>query len=357
MSPAGAAYRLYGLTLHSPFALPCSKATRTSKPDVYLRPGTAAQFARAHVEFPASPELNEWFEHRRLADGTRHVRWSGLFEFLISPDGREILFRRFENGSTESFRVYLLSQILSFSLLSMGVDPLHGTAVMIDGAAVAFLGQCGQGKSTLAAALLARGYAVLADDLLVLEERRRPHSWGVHPGIPRLKLFPSIARRVLGRDCGGTAMNSGTSKLVLPLGPAEAVRHVTPLKAVYVLDDPNQAPSTNPRSRVHIEPLVGGGAFLELIRGAFNLLEVDSHRLANQFTFAAQLTASVPVRRLTYPRRLAMLPAVCDALLADLTSTPRSHSETACSPPRRRGAIQPPHILVRPRRGRKGARI
>jgi hypothetical protein len=356
MMPAGGAYRLYGLTLHSPFDLPCSRAPRTSKPDVYLRPGSAAQFARVRDELRPSAAQNEWFEHRRLADGTRHVRWSGLFEFLISPDGREILFRRLEKGSPESFYVYLLGQVLSFSLLSLGVDPLHGTAMRIAGSAVAFLAPCGHGKSTLAAALLARGFPVIADDLLVLEERPLPRRWSVHSGIPRLKLFPSIARRVLGRNCGKT-MNSGTSKLVLPLGPAEAVRRTTPLEAIYVLGDPAQVSSANARLPVQIEPLGGAEAFLELIRGAFNLLEVDSQRLAHQFTFARQLTADVPVRRLTYPRRLSMLPAVCDALLADLTSPPRPRNETACSPLRQSAAIRPRHTPAQLPPERKDVRI
>jgi len=57
------------------------------------------------------------------------------------------------------------------------------------------------------------------------------------------------------------------------------------------------------------------GAFLG---AAFNLTVTDRGRLESQFTFATRLSSSVPVRRLTYPRRLAALPEVCDALLADL---------------------------------------
>jgi hypothetical protein len=240
---------------------------------------------------------------------------------LISGNGRRIVYRPLKNGTPESFHVYLLGQVLSFSLLAIGAEALHGTVVTVDDAAVALLGNCGRGKSTLAAALLARGFPILTDDLIVPDQQ--DDGWSVHPGIPRLKLFPSMARRVLGRD-GGTPMNDSTSKLVLPLGASETARSPVSLKALYVLSDPRES-KVRTTSVVHIEHLSGQAAFLEVIKAAFNLIVLDRPRLANQFAFATRLTASVPVRRLHYPRRVSILPAVCDALLADLAApTPDS---------------------------------
>jgi hypothetical protein len=46
---------------------------------------------------------------------------------------------------------------------------------------------------------------------------------------------------------------------------------------------------------------------------------VDRARLARQFAFASRLAATVPVTRLSYPRSLSLLPAVCEAVLADLS--------------------------------------
>jgi hypothetical protein len=72
------------------------------------------------------------------------------------------------------------------------------------------------------------------------------------------------------------------------------------------------------RPGTHVEHLSGQEAFLEVIRGAFNLQVNERVRLANQFDFAARLVASVPIRRLSYPRRLSVLGAVCDTLVKDL---------------------------------------
>ena len=309
-------YRLYGLVLQCRLDLPCPRARPRARPDVRLRPGSAARFARARAD--AHLRARSWFQSRRLADGTIYLRWTRIFEFLVSADGRRILYRRLEHASRESFSVYLLGQVLSFTLLARGSDPLHGTIVAVDGMAVAFMGDCGYGKSTLAAALLARGYRVITDDLAALEMRKG--RWVVHPGIPRIKLFPSVARKLLGPNPDGADMIHGISKQVLPLGPSQSVRRVLPLEAIYVLSDPAPARSPRGAERVTIERLSGPKAFLEVIRAAFNLIVLERGRYANQFAFATRLIARVPLRRLTYPRAFSVLPAVCDTLLADLAA-------------------------------------
>jgi hypothetical protein len=280
---------------------------------VELALGGAAQFARARAEVVNTRATENWFSCHRLGDGATYLRWTGLFEFLISSDGRRILYYPQKRASFESLTVYLLGQVLSFSLLAFGVDSLHGTVVDVDGEAVAFLGDCGYGKSTLGAALLARGCPILTDDLVALEPRDT--GWIAHPGIPRLKLFPSVARKLLGRDVTGTPMNRSTSKLVVTLNERQSTREPLPLKAIYVLSAPR---GRGGPARARISGLSGPDAFLEIIRAAFNLLVLESGRFATQFAFANRLITDVSVRRLTYPRKLSALPVVCNALLADL---------------------------------------
>ena len=310
-------YQAYGLILQSPLPLPCPLAPGSDRPDVLLHAGSTTRFARARVEHPPADDTRTWFRFHRLADGSAYLKWTGLFEFVISPDGREILFHRQKTAAPESFSVYLLSQVLSFSLLSFGTEPLHGTAVVVGGEALVLLGDCGYGKSTLGAALLARGLPILTDDLVALE--KSDVGWMVRSGIPRIKLFPAVARRLLGSDLGGTPMNGGTSKLVLPLGPGQAVSRSVPLRALYVLSPPGEHRSVKGRP-VQIERLSGREAFLEVIRAAFNLMALESSRMASQFAFARRLILAVPVRRLTYPRDFSRLSTVCDALLADLAA-------------------------------------
>ena len=282
--------------------------------------GRTPQFDHARRLLHVSRAPLDWFECRRLADGTTYLRWAALFEFLISPDARTIEYRRLQKATNESFTTYLLGQVLSFSLLALGYEPLHATSVVVDGEAVAFLGDCGYGKSTVGAAFVARGFPLLTDDVLVLEAREG--RWIAHAGPPRLKLFPSVAQKVLSRATG-RFMNPRTSKLVIPLGAPQAFTSSVPLKALYVLPNPKHSRRRR-HSNVRIEPLSGQKAFIEIIRAAFNRLQVDRTRLENQFDITTRLVQEVPVRRLTYPRNLSALGALCDAVLNDIKRAPRS---------------------------------
>jgi hypothetical protein len=311
-------YRLYGLAVDSTLPLSCPRVSVRRRPDVRLRPASAAHFARARRVSGLSSTPNEWFEYRVLPTGGRYLRWAGLFEFLVSSDARRIEYLRLGTATPESFKAYLLGQVLSFSLLSRGYEPLHATAVVIDGHAIAFLGDCGYGKSTLGAAFVARGFPMLTDDMLALEPR--DGRWLAHGGPPRLKLFPSIARRVLARQ-NGSRLNPGTAKVVLPLTSSQATNRALPLRAVYVLPDPDSG--RRAPTRIRIARVAPQQAFVEVIRSAFNLIQVDRTRLENQFATATRLANEVPVRRLAYPRRLSSLNAVCEAVVADAAALSR----------------------------------
>ncbi|MFI5208205.1 MAG: hypothetical protein ACHQX4_09320 [Gemmatimonadales bacterium] len=258
---------------------------------------------------PARQAKNDWFLYHRLEDRSTYLRWTNLFEFLVSADGRLIEYRPLARATHESFTTYLLGQVLSFSLLALGEEPLHATAIVARGRAIAFLGDGGSGKSTLGAAFLRLGYELLTDDLLALEPRGTGMS--AHPGIPRIKLFPRVARAVLGQD-GGPTLNNGTSKQILPLASQRTCGRQVPLAALYVLSNPRAA-----SRRIRIEPLRRGEALRAVIGHSFNTIVVDRDRLANQFVLGNRLIERVPVKRLTYPRSLAALPAVCDAVLRD----------------------------------------
>ena len=103
------------------------------------------------------------------------------------------------------------------------------------------------------------------------------------------------------------------------------MHEAVPLQAIYVLGE-----SARRRPSPFIEELYGSEAFLEIIRGAFNLLVAGRQRLTNQFAFATRLVETVPIRRITYPRRFSALPAVCDAILDDRPL--RAHRAVATRP-------------------------
>jgi len=307
-------YYLYGVRLKSVVPLPGSDLKGSGEAAIELCKGSASLFSRARREAGIRPERGDWFKYARLCDGSDYLQWSGLFEFLVSADGGRIACRELNGASPGAFQTYLLGQVLSFALVKRGIEPLHSTTVVIDGKAVAFLGDCGYGKSSLGAAFLQVGYPLLTDDLLVLKEEG--DRFVAYPGPPRIKLFPEVARRLLGEQVTGTPMNNETPKLVIPLDQNETVlpRGAFPLKAIYVLTPP---PSSRSK-RITFRPLSPRRAFLELLNNTFNPVIVEPQRLERQFELATRLATGVPVRSLSYPRSLGRIAQVRESILREL---------------------------------------
>lgn len=303
-------YVLYGVSLETSLALNCYER-RSCHLDIKI----SVEFDRdmspkRALDGVATPELNG-SQYCFLSDGAVDLRWPDLADYTVSSDGREIVCRVAAGAPSESWQTYLLGPVLSFALLKNGVEPLHATAVEVNGHAVGFLGESGQGKSTLAAGLLQRGHRLLTDDLLVLREREG--AFWAYPGPARIKLFPDQARDLPGDYGAGVSMNPFTSKLVIPLRATHFQKTAAPLQVLYVLHSPEK----RLRSAIHISKLRPRNAFLELLKHTFNRVFVTPDRIRRQFGLLTDLATKVPIRRVSYARDLANLPGLCEAVLAD----------------------------------------
>ncbi len=286
--------------------------------DLELLEGPASLFAEAQAEAGIRPAKGSWFQFATLRGGAFYLLWPRLFEFVISADGRRIYCRQQGNSAWESFHSYLFPQVLSYALLRQGIESLHCTVLRLEQGAVGLIAPCGHGKSTLAAAFLKAGYPLLTDDLLVLKEEGG--EFLAYPSFPRIKLFPRVARSLLGEGISGIPMNPHTRKLIIPLGPELSHPHPVPLKAIFVL---RGKPAKSPGRKVSIRTLGPRRAFLELVGNTFNTVVKEPPRIRRQFHQAARLTAAVPVKSLTYPRSLARLPEVVEAVCAHLKKLAR----------------------------------
>lgn len=310
-------YHLYGLSVKCDWPLPCPGRAGPAMAEVELFEGPGSVFSEPPGVRARPSDGEDWFSHVRLSDGSDYLRWSGLFEFLVSADGRRIACRPLNGTPQEAFHTYLLGHVLSFALLKQGIEPLHSTAVVVAGGTVAFLGDCGYGKSSLGAAFLQAGHPLLTDDLLVVKEEAQ--GFVTYPGPPRIKLFPEVARRVLGERVTGTPMNHLTPKLVIPLGRdgKPSWRSAAPLKAIYVLRPPLEGRRD---ARISVRALSRRRAFVELVRNTFNAIVLEPARLSRQFDLAASLSSRIPVKALSFPRSLARLAEVRAAIESDLAA-------------------------------------
>lgn len=330
-------YSLYGLVLESSYEIEGLPEACESEPSIELGRGDASIFAQARGEAGCKDEpsdSDDWFWHATLADGSDYLRWTGHFEFLVDREGLRITCLELGDASQEALQVYLLGQVLSFALLKRGIEPLHATSVVVDGVAVAFVGDSGAGKSTLAASFLAAGYPLLTDDLLVLEQHQ--DTLLGFPGMPRIKLYPEVAAALLPGLAPGIEMNQWTPKRIVPLGEGQFYDSPAPLTAIFLLESGGSGGSGSDAEgnapggdcdgdlamlQPEIESLASRRAFLELLENTYNPLVDDCRRLRRQFRQLASWVGRIPLATLRGPRGLGRVGELRDAILDHLAAS------------------------------------
>lgn len=177
--------------------------------------------------------------------GVCRIAIRGVATYRIDPDGRRVTIDPDRGRSAADIRVFLLGTVFAALCYRRGLLPLHASCVRIGGRAVALAGASGMGKSTLAAALMRRNHAVLADDVTVLETTAAGGPW-VLPTFPRLRLrHDSMLRTGMptdDADRGGPA----DDKYHLPIDTGFCAQPL-PLAAVFHLEAAGDRTDRHPR--------------------------------------------------------------------------------------------------------------
>ncbi|GAB6557960.1 aldolase [Bacillus mobilis] len=104
-------------------------------------------------------------------------------------DGNKIFVSPMKEYEEDMIRLWILGTCMGAILMQRKVYPLHGSAVIINGKAYAFVGDSGAGKSTLASAFIQQGYQFLSDDVIAISFSRDTNSTVVIPSYPQQKLW------------------------------------------------------------------------------------------------------------------------------------------------------------------------
>jgi ABC-type dipeptide/oligopeptide/nickel transport system ATPase component len=196
-----------------------------------------------------------------------------------------------------------------------GVTCLHASAVAIGERAVAFVGEAGAGKSTTVAALARKGYAVVSDDIVALEDR--DGQFFVTPAYPYICLWPESVVALYGTAEALPKFAATYEKRCLSL-PREALRFASEpmrLACVYLL---------GPRGdrAANVEAVAGREAFVTLVANSYATNLLDSEMRAREFEALGRLMQSVPVRRLTANADAARIDELCERIRMDVESIP-----------------------------------
>ena len=313
-------YRIYGVVIASEFPLTSvHEPVASSMPaDIEIKVDTPAFFQGLALGF--SKQVGEGLHHVVLNDGRIYMRVDAVFEAIVSMDGKRVICRKLADVDHRSFEANLMNFVMSTSLTLQGEEPLHCTAVEMDGFAVGLLGHSGAGKSTLAGYLCSEGAQLLTDDLLRL--KRIGSAWQAYPGPYRLKLFAEPSRPFLSADLEDGHFNVLSNKMMIrPNRESRPSFLSVPLAALFHLGDGADYSETVEISAVR---LAGIEFARRIISSAMENRYSAPTRLLRQIDFAARLAESLPVYELKYPRAFDRLSDVA-AQIRTLVAT--SHAE------------------------------
>lgn len=175
-------YSAYGLTIQSELELPLPAGATTSSPDISIVLG----------------RLDEPEQLYRTYDGVSYaflcnslyLKWGRIGSYLVE-DGSRIVVSSHESNDATTYPpiLPLLGTVMAIALFQRGTIPLHGSCMKMGAQAVLFVGEKGEGKSTLAGYLMDRGYHLLSDDICAIEVKNGGVPQ-VHASFPAIKLWP-----------------------------------------------------------------------------------------------------------------------------------------------------------------------
>jgi hypothetical protein len=278
-------HRAYGLALRTdaqpPGAWSDDAGAAAEGPVLELRVGDADAVAarwsgRAALGWAATidgarleVEVGRAGDHRFAHGTARHHLDAGGATLLCAPAGQP---------APLWWRVVLDSVLFSAALLA-GREALHAGAVATPAGAVAIAAQAGGGKSTLLAALLARGLPLVADDVLVLEGRAEAAPLA-HPAPPLMTVPAALDGRL-----GAPLAELGDERWIA----VPTVAGPLPLAAFVLLD-------RRPGAPLELQPLA---APLAPLLGALLRFPAGAERELARFERASEIAAHAPVWRLS----------------------------------------------------------
>jgi len=323
-------YRAYGLCLDVnrplPFLVPAAPCADV---DVYIEFAGTQPFPlplQERAEWYASPQQTRSGDPKLTivsldgSDGQGFVqlRFGGhrrFAEFTISQDAKQVWASWGVRAPFEDIAWLFVRPVMSMILWLRGITCLHASVVAVNGGAIAFVGGNGAGKSSTAAALAQRGYAVLADDVAVLVDAQE--FFLVPPTYPTLALQPQTAQELLGaQDLPPLWSEEEKRHLHLEQGTGAFRFEANPLAlaAIYFLGarGPNHAPFA-------VERVTPAEGLVRLLANRYLRAHRSNEQRIRQFDLLSRVAKQVPLRQVQFPNELTALPRVCEMIAQDMS--------------------------------------
>jgi hypothetical protein len=260
-----------------------------------------------------TPDGRIWSVFYRMGNAYL-IRFPALADFTIEKGGERVVVNPVPDIPVQTVEHLYFNQVLPLALSRQFILVLHAGAIEISDFSVAFIGDSGRGKSTLAASFAASGYRFLTDDGLQLE--KEGCAYLAKPSHPSIRLWDDSRDAIVPHATNSAPPVDYTPKTRLLADDVVPYCNVPrPLKAMYFLGEGN----TN---TVSIEPVSGRDTMIELVRHSFLLDIEEREMLSHHFGQLSDLAKRPIFFRLDYPRQYDMLPKVREAVVKHASALP-----------------------------------
>ena len=197
--------------------------TNSSNPDVVIN----EEISPLWPNFPKE-KYDTDFVRIRKNDLRIKVDGIGIFRVI---NGREINYSK-ENKlvKDQDIRNFLLGSSFGGILIQRGFLVLHANALVKENKCIICAGKSGSGKSTLAYSLLANGWELISDDLVVID-----NDLVVLPGIQRVKLWSDAMHSFGLNVCKYNKVRDGLEKYLLSSSKLNIFRGNIKIDSIYLI--------------------------------------------------------------------------------------------------------------------------
>ena len=209
---------------------------------------------------------------------------------MVSADGSHI-WSCPDGADDWVWQRYLMGQVLPLASILNGLEPLHASAVEIDGKAVAFAGPSGRGKTSLGLNLVLRGARFLTDD--VAATNLLDGQPMVNPG-PRVANLDKDEDLLLGPRRARLGQPLGFDETGVRLRLCGPAGQRSPLRALYFFDRGADCP------QVRFDEL-RGVPYAMFLQHCFTPFLSTPERMLNQLETLTAIANRVRVFQLSVP--------------------------------------------------------
>ena len=333
-------YRAYGLHVRSAVSLPFDPqpAPAAARPDVRVRLGAVA---RKLPDGPGKPVRTAFWQAR---PGAFLMEIGDVARFLVTG-GRNVLVEPI-GGDEDDIAAFFASSPFTALLQQRGVVTLHAAAVETAAGAALLLGTSGIGKSSLAAALVERGFPLIADDVTGVVRAADGQPIAL-PAFSRQRLWAHTLGEMRWRGRAQRPVRAGVAKYWLPAARSCAVP--LPVYTALVLEAKDRPDGFG------VDPLPPGGAFWLMWAHTHRKRALDAlGQRPTHFGTVTALLRRVPVARVTRPRHPFLLDGLADRVASHLADAGAGRIDRARAAP---AAAPAAAVDVPPAQGHASGRL